>query len=326
VQTLREIKLCIIAVLAAGSGFPAADSLAQDYPVKPIRMLVGFSAGGSTDVGARMVAQKMTEYLQQSVIVENRTGAGGAIANARAATSPPDGYTLLMLSASATILPALRKLSYDVERDLAPVSLVAAGPLVLVVHPSVPARNVKELVALARSTPSTLTYGTNGAGSTAHLSGELFQSLGKVKLLHVPYKGVSEAVTATAGGNVDINFPTIPPAQALLAAGKIRALAVTSAKRASLMPSTPTISESGLPGYEYGTWFGVVAPARVPKDIIAQLHTLVVEIVNSPEVRALFIKQGLEPKTNTPEEFAAHIRREVAKNAKLIQAAGVTVE
>ncbi len=300
-----------------------ASAHAQSYPAKPVRMLLGFSSGGSTDTGARLLARSLTEQFGHSVVVENRTGAGGAIANERVATSPPDGYTLLMMSASATILPALRKMPYDVERDLAPVSLVAVGPLVLVMHPSVPARSVKELIGLARGKTRSLTYGSNGQGSTAHMSGELFNSLAAVKLLHVPYKGSGEAATATAAGEIDINFPSIPPSLPLINAGRLRAIAVTSDTRSSLIPSLPTIAEAGLPGYNYGTWFGVVAPARTPPDIIARLHGAIAVAMQKPEMKEAFLKQGLEPQSTTPEAFGAYIRREVEQNAVLIRKSGV---
>jgi len=297
--------------------------LAQPYPAKPVRMILGFSTGGSTDTGSRLLAQSLTQQFGQTVVVENRTGAGGAIANEMVAKAAPDGYTLLMLSASATILPALRKISYDVVRDYAPVSLVADGPLVLVVHASVPARNVRELIGLARAKPGLLTYGSNGRGSTAHMSGELFNSLAGIKLSHVPYKGSAEAAMATAAGEIGINFPSIPPSMALISTGRLRALAVTSARRASLIPEVPTISESGLPGYEYGTWFGVVAPARTPSEIVARLHGIIASAMQSAELRDAFTRQGLEPQTTTPEAFAAYIRREVETNAALIIKSGV---
>ncbi len=297
--------------------------LAHPYPAKPVRMILGFSTGGSTDTGSRLLAQSLTQQFGQTVVVENRTGAGGAIANEMVAKAAPDGYTLLMLSASATILPALRKISYDVVRDYAPVSLVADGPLVLVVHASVPARNVRELIGLARAKSGLLTYGSNGRGSTAHMSGELFNSLAGIKLSHVPYKGSAEAAMATAAGEIGINFPSIPPSMALISTGRLRALAVTSARRASLIPEVPTISESGLPGYEYGTWFGVVAPARTPSEIVARLHGIIASAMQSAELRDAFTRQGLEPQTTTPEAFAAYIRREVETNAALIIKSGV---
>ncbi|MBI4189793.1 MAG: tripartite tricarboxylate transporter substrate binding protein [Betaproteobacteria bacterium] len=320
--------LRLFSVIVACANLWFFDSLAQNYPVKPIRLVVGYATGGSTDVAARMVAQKLSEHLGQPVTVENRTGANGSIAVERVAKSPADGYTLLMATAGDAVVPVLRaKLPYDLERDLMPVSLVVTGPQVLVVHPSVPARNVKELIALARSQPGKLNYASSGVGGTPHLSGELFKLMAKVNIGHVPYKGGSESAVATASGQVDMLISGIASVLPLLGAGKLRALAVTSAKRASLMPSLPTIDESGLPGYNRaGVWVGVLAPAGVPKDIIVLLSALLGKLVNTPEMKEALFKQGLEPQTNTPEQFAAFIRSELAQNAKLIKASGLKVE
>ena len=259
-------------------------------------------------------------------MVEKRGGAGGAIANERVATSPPDGYTLLLLTNAATVLPALRKLSYDLERDLVPVSLVVIGPLGLVVHPSVPAHNVKELIALARSRPGKLSYGSVGAGGAPHLSAELLKFMAKVNIVHVPYKGGAENVIATAAGQVDMCFATIPSLLPFLGTNRIKLLAVTSTRRASLMPSIPTLAESGLPGYESASWQGVVAPAGLTKDIIAQLNAVIGKVINTAEMKETLTKLGLEPQTNTPDEFAAFIRSEIAKNGKLIKLIGLKAE
>jgi tripartite-type tricarboxylate transporter receptor subunit TctC len=304
------------------------DSSAQNYPVKPIRMVVGYGAGGGADVTARMVAQKLSEHLGQPVVVENRLGATGSIAAERVATSPADGYTLLMLVSGDTVLPALRaKLPYDLERDFAPVSLVSIGTYLLVVHPSVPARAVQELIALARAQPGKLNYGSSGVGGATHLPGELFNLMAKVNIVHVPYKGGSaESVIAAASGQVDMTFASITSALPLLGVGKLRPLAVTSTKRASLMPSIPTLDESGLPGYDYSGWYGVIAPAGVPSDIIAWLNAVIVKAVNTPEMKESFNKQGREPQTNEPEQFAALIRSELAQNAKLAKLAGLKAE
>ena len=306
---------------------PIYDSSAQSYPAKPIRVVVGFAAGGGADLVARMIGQKLAENLGQPVVVENRTGAGSSIANEKVATSLPDGYTLLVISASATILPALNaKLSYSLERDLTPVSFVASGPLVLVVHPSVPAHNIKELIALARSRPGKLNYGSAGVGSTGDLGGALFALMAKVNMTHVPYKGSSESAIATAGGQVDMIITSIPPALPLLEVGKLRALAVTTAKRTSLMPSMPTIDESGLPAYDRSSWNGMLAPTGVPKDIIARLNSAIGKAVSIPEIKDAFKKQGLEPQASTPEQFAAIIHNEIALNAKLIKLTGTNAE
>jgi tripartite-type tricarboxylate transporter receptor subunit TctC len=303
------------------------DSLAQPYPAKPIRMVVGFAAGGATDATARMVSQKLSEQLGQPVVVENRTGAGGSIATERVATSPADGYTLLLMPASGAIDSALRsKLPYDLERDFAAVSLVVIGAYVLVAHPSVPARTVAELTALARARPGKLNYGSAGVGSTMHLAAELYKLMARVDVVHVPYKGGADSVVANAAGQVDMSFPTLTTAVPLINAGKLRALAVTTVKRASLAPKIPTLDESGLKGYDRNGWFGVLAPAGVPKDIVARLNAVIAKAVNTPEMKESLARQGFEPQTGTPEAFAALIRGEIATNKKLIKLAGIKAE
>ncbi len=309
------------------AGVSAVDSVAQSYPVKPVRMVLGFSAGGLSDVLARLLAPKLSEQLGQPLVIENRPGASGSIATQRVATSPADGYTLLLMTAADTVTPALRaKLGYDLERDFAPVTLVVIAPFVLLVHPSVPARNVKELIALARARPGKLSYGSVGAGSTPHLAGELMKAMAKINIVNVPYKGGADNVIAAASGQVDMSFASIPSLLPLLEAGRIRPLAVTSARRASLLPALPTLDESGLPGYDRSSWQGVLAPAGVPKDIIARIVAVIGSVVDNPEVKQLLIKQGLEPQTGTPEQFGAFIRRELAKNAELIRSIGVKAE
>lgn len=280
-----------------------------------------------SDTTARMVAQKLSEHLGQPGVVENRTGAAGQLATERVVASPPDGYTLLMMTAGDTIRPALRaNLPYDLERDLTPVSLVTIAPFLLVVHPSVPAHNVKELIALARSQPGKLSYGSSGVGGTTNLAGELLKFLAKVNIVHVAYKGSTESVVATAAGQIDMSFGVITAMKPLVDAGKTRPLAVTGAKRASFMPSIPTISEAGLPGYRCATWFGVVAPAGVPKEIIARLNAVINKAVNTPEVTGSLNKQGIDVETNTPEQFAAFIRSEIEQNLKLVRSAGIKAE
>lgn len=309
-----------IVVCAGPSGF---DAWAQGYPVKPMRLVVGFSAGSGSDFVARLAAKKLSEQLSQTAIVENRTGGGGTIATERVVTSPADGYTLLMMTAAETAQPALRaNLRYSVERDLAPVSLLAIGTFVIVVHPSVPARNIRELVALARSRPGKLNYASSGVGSSPHLAAGLLSMMAKVNIVQVQYKGATETVTATVAGEVDISFPSITAVRPLLESGRLRPLAVTSARRASLLPLIPTVDESGLPGYERSTWHGVVAPAGVPKDIIASLNAAIVKGFNVPEVKESLNSQGLELQTSTPGEFAELIRKSVAENTRLIRMTG----
>jgi tripartite-type tricarboxylate transporter receptor subunit TctC len=290
-------------------------------------MVVGYVPGGAVDFTARLLAQKLSESLGQQVVVENRAGAATAIATERVATSPPDGYTLLLIPTSTAVQSALRNnLPYDLKRDLAPVSLVSIGPFVLVVHPSLPARNVKEFIALARSQPGKLDYGSPGVGSANHLVGELFDLQAKVKLVHVPYKGSGEAVIAAASGQTPVSFPSVSGALPLLATGKLRPLAVTSAKRVSSLPSVTTLDESGLPGFDYFAWYGVSAPAGAPKDIIMRLNAVLGRIVQMSDVKEALNKQGLEPQSSTPEQFAAVISREIEQTVKLIQLTGLKAE
>jgi tripartite-type tricarboxylate transporter receptor subunit TctC len=322
---LRSLRL--FAGLGACVNLFALDSLAQTYPVKPIRIIVGFSPGGAADVTARLVGQKLFEDLGQTVIVENRAGASGILANARVATSPPDGYTLVMVSSAAAILPALRaNLPYDVERDLAPVSLVVKSSHVLLVHPSVPARKVQDLIALARSQPGKLSYGSSGIGSANHMAGELFNLMAKTNIKHVPYKGGADNVLATVAGEIEMTYGSLVASVSFINAGRLRALGITGTKRSALIPSIPTISEAGLPGYDSTAWYAVLAPAGVPKDIIAQLNTVIVKGANANEMKEAFLKQGLEPQSHTPEQFGDFIRAEVAKNLELVKLAGMKAE
>lgn len=320
-RTWRAALLASAWLIAPGAAF------AQAYPTKPVRMLVGYAPGGGTDVTARLVSQRLVDHLGQPVVVENRTGAAATIAAERVATSPPDGYTLLMMAAADSAQPALRKLSYDLERDLAPVSLVVMGPaFVLVVHPALPARNAKELAALARSRPDQVNFASSGVGSQAHLAGALFGTVMQVKLGHVPFKLISEATISVVNGDVFMGFPSVPAALPLLRNGKLKAIGVTSAKRVGVLPNVPTLDESGLKGYDRSGWYGLLAPARTPPNVIAQLNAAVDKVVNTPDMRKAFEQQGLEATTSTPERFAALIKKEVGESAKLIRMAGVKAE
>lgn len=305
----------------------AAEATAQSYPAKPIRLVLGYGTGGAVDFTARLVGQKLAEYLGQSVIVENRPGASTAIATERVAASPPDGYTLLLMPTSAVVQSALRSnLPYNIERDLAPISLVSTGPYLLVVHPSVPARTTRELMALARAQPGKLSYGSAGIGSANHLAGELFNLQAGTKIFHVPYKGTGEAAIATVSGEIPLSIISVAGALPLMEAGKVRALAVTSTKRTPLLPKVPSVGESGLPGYEYIVWYGMLAPSGVPADIIGRLHAVIVKAISNAETKDALNKQGFEPQTNTPEQFAALIKRDLVQNARLIQLAGLKPE
>ncbi len=302
-------------------------AVAQNYPDQPLRILVGYTAGGATDFTARAVAQRLTDALGQQVIVVNVPGASGSISTARLAASAPDGYTLSFITGADTIQVSLRaKLPYDLERDTSPVSLIVTGAYALVVHPSVPVRDVRELITLAWSNPRKLSYGSAGVGNSSHLAGELFNLLAKVNTVHVPYKGAADSVVATASGEVAMSYPSVSAALPLLNAGKLKVLAVTSAKRAALLPATPTLNEAGLAGYESATWYGISAPAGVAKDIVARLNGAVGRVVNTPAMKESFGKQGLEAQTSSAAEFGALIKSEIAKNARLIKQAGLKAE
>ena len=316
---------CLLLSQAAAQSRPAGSP--PGYPLKPIRIIVGFPAGGVADVGARTVAQKLSESLAEPVIVENRSGAGTILAVERVATSAPDGYTLLLMGSTATIQATFRrKLSYDLERDLAPIALLMTAPFLVVVRPSLPAHDMKELIAMARAEPGKLNYGSNGVGSTSHLAGALIDITANVKMVDVSYKGGAENVIAAASGEVTFSFTGVPTALPLIKAGRLRALAVTSARRLSFLPDIPTVSESGLPGYAMVPWYGLAAPAGVRKDIVELLNSLAVKAVNTSEIKASFSKQGIEVQTSTPQQFAAFIRSEIVRNARLMKAAGVAPE
>ena len=323
-STARSVALLsAIAVLAAA---PLA-ATAQAYPAKPVHMVVGYPPGGAVDFTARLFAQKMAESLGQPVLVENRPGSSTAIATDRVAKAAADGYTLLLIPTSAAVQSALRKdLPYDLERDLAPVVLLSTAPYVLVAHPSVPANNVKELIALAKAKPGTLNYGSAGLGSANHLAGALFGLMANINIVHVPYKGTGEAAIGTASGQAPLSFLSVAGALPLLENRKLKALAVTSVKRAALLPSLPTVSEAGLPGYDYVPWYGVCTTAGAPKDIIGRLNALLAKIAFLPDIKDALSKQGFEPQPGTPEEFAAVVHKEIERTAKLIRLTGLKAE
>jgi len=315
------------AVLAVQLALLAAPCAAQTYPAKPVKFMVGFAPGGAADITARALAPKLSEALGQQFYIENRPGAGGMLGTDAAAKSPPDGYTLLLMPAADAVQPAVRrKLPYDLLRDFTPVARVVNGPWFLVVHPSVPARNARAFVTLVRNNPGKLNYATSGVGSSAHMAAELFNALAKVSTVHVPYKGIVEGMTGVASGEVDIIFASIPSSLPLRNAGRVRALAVTTRERTPLAPDMPTLHESGVTGYDRSGWYGVLAPAGVPRDIITRLNAAIVKIVNAPEMKTAFMNQGLEPAPSTPAAFGDFIRSEIAANVKLVKAAGIRAE
>jgi tripartite-type tricarboxylate transporter receptor subunit TctC len=315
--------------LAATLAILASQAAAADaYPARAIRFVVAFPPGGGTDIIARSIAQKLAERLAQQVVVDNRPGAGGNIGTDIVAKSAPDGYTLLMGSAGPLAINAslFGKMPFDPIKDLAPVTLAASTPNVLVVHPSLPAATVKELIALARAKPGEINFASSGHGTPAHLAGELFNSMAGVKMVHVPYKGAAPALADLLGGQVQLMFSTMPPALPHVKDGKLRALAVTSAKRSPATPALPTVDEIALPGFEANTWHGVVAPAGTPAAIVARLNREIVAILHMPEVVERLSGQGAEALGSTPEEFAAYIRSETIKWAKVVKESGAKAE
>ena len=322
-----SFALRLTALLIAAASF-AAPAAAQSYPARPVRMLMGFPPGGGTDIVGRIVAQKLSENLGQQILPENRGGATGMIAAELAAKAPPDGYTIMMAHVAAmTILPSLYpKMAYDAARDFAPITLAAIGPNLLVVHPSVPAKSVKDLIALAKARPGQLHYASPGNGSVQHLSGELFKLQAKVDMLHVPYKGSGQSIVDLIAGHVQLNFDSVPPVLPHARAGRLRALSVTSEKRSTLMPDIPTVNESGVPGFDMGTWWGLVAPAAVSKDVIARLHAETAKVLKLPDVREKLGNVGAEPGGNTPDQFGAFIRSETAKYARIVRDAKIKID
>jgi tripartite-type tricarboxylate transporter receptor subunit TctC len=323
VKTWLHIAALLFAVLSV-----AAPVSGQQYPVRPVRMLIGFPPGGGTDIVGRIVAQKLSENLGQPVVPENRGGATGMVAAELAARAAPDGYTIMMAHISAmSILPWLYpKMAYDTAKDFAPITLAAIGPNLLVVHPSLPVKNTKELIALAKARPGQLHYASPGSGSVQHLSGELFKLQAKVDMLHVPYKGSGQSIVDLIAGHVQLNFDAVPVVIGHARQGRLRALAVTSEKRSALLPDIPTVSEAGVPGFDMGTWWGLVAPAAVNKDVVAKLYAESIKVLKLPDVRDRLANVGAEPGGNTPEQFGAFIRSESVKYARIVKDANIKID
>jgi len=316
---MSRLALWASALATALTGAAAA----QDYPVRPIRIIVG----PGPDVLARIVGQKLTDAWGQQVLVDQRPGAGGIIAADSVAKSPADGYTLLLSTGTYTTLPSLyAKVPYDFVRDLAPVTLLAQLPFLLVAHPSVPAKNVQELVQLARARPGQLNYASSGNGTTAHLAGEMLKSMAKINIVHVPYKGTVPGVIDLVAGQVHIMFAIIQSSLPHAQAGKLRALAVSGSKRSSSAPTVPTISESGVPGYEFISWNGVHVPAATPKAVSGKLDSELLGIITLPDVKERMLALGMDVAGGTPEEFGALVKSDIAKWAKVIRDAGIKAE
>jgi tripartite-type tricarboxylate transporter receptor subunit TctC len=314
------LRLALTLLLA---GFTAVTH-AQSYPSKAVRLVVPFAAGGSTDIIARVLAQKLNEMWGQTVIVDNRAGGSTVIGTDLVAKAPPDGHTLLITPAPFTIVPSLTtKLPYDPQKDFEPVTLINTTPLVVVVHPGVPAKSIKELIALAKSRPGALNYGSSGSGGSNHLAGELFNAMAGVKMVHVPYKGNAPALIDLVGGHVDLVFNGLTSALPLIKSAKLRAIGMTSLKRAGALPEVPTLDEQGLKGFQAVAWNGLMAPARTPKDVIAKLNADVLKVIRSPELVEKLKAEGSDPVGSSVADYTAFLRDEIAKWAKVIKFANI---
>jgi tripartite-type tricarboxylate transporter receptor subunit TctC len=324
-MTRTLMRIVLGGIVLSASLVPA--SAQQSYPAKPIRMISPFAPGGGNDILCRTIAQKLMENLKQQIIVENRPGANGIIGTEAATRSAADGYTIVLVPSGHAVNASLhRKLPYDSIRDFTPITLVGESPLILAVHPSVPARNVKDLVALARARPEQLTYGSAGIGSSGHLGGALFETLTGTKMVHVPYKGMGIAVSDLMGGQVSMVFGTSLSVMPHARSGRLRALATTGARRSPALPDLPTVAEAGVPGYEAGLWYGFLGPARLPPEIVRRLNAEIVAVLKLAEIRERLAGQGVDARPSTPEEFARLLVADLDRWAKVVQRAGIRAE
>jgi tripartite-type tricarboxylate transporter receptor subunit TctC len=321
-------RICMFVAFIAVAVIAPSLPVYGEYPDKPVRMLVGFAPGGGTDTTARIVSQRLATALGQQVIVDNRAGAGGNIAAEFVSHAPADGYTLLLGTPAAfAINPSLyRNLPFDPVKDFEPISLITSSSNVLVVHPSVSVKNVKELIAFAKARPGQLNYGSAGTGTPPHLAAVLFDTMAGTRMEHVPYKGGAPAMIALVSGEVELVFATVETAAPQIKAGKIRALGVTTAKRSALLPELPTIAEAGIPGYEANNWNGVLAPAKTPIAVVERLNREIVKVLIAQEVKEALFRQGFDAWPGTPQEFGAYIKTEIAKWAKVVKASGMKTE
>ena len=326
---MKKLEMAVVTALgcAALDHAGAQAPTGAGFPAKPVRVIVGFPPASGADITARVVGAKLGELLAQQIVIDNRPGAGSNIAADIAAKAPADGHTIFLGTVANTINATLyAKLPFDFQRDFAPIALAAAAPNVLVIHPSVPAKSVAELVTLARSRPGQLNFASSGTGTAPHLSGELFNAMAGVKLAHVPYKGSPQAVTDLLAGEVALMFSPASTVLPHVKSGRLRALAVTTAARLPSLPELPTVGQSGLKGYETVTWFGFVAPAKTPNAVVSRLNGDIVKVLAMPDVRQQFAVQGIDTLGGTPEQFAAYIRDEIAKWAKVIKLSGARAE
>ena len=327
-RSLPLIAACIAAALPASfASAQPANKPGGVYPSKSVRLIVPFAPGGSNDIMARLTAQKLSESLGQSVVVDNRGGASGIIGTDLAAKAPPDGYTLLMMSLTFAVNPSLfRKLPYDTQKDLTPVTLVAFAPLMLVIHPSIPAKSVQELLAYARANPGKLNFGSGGPGTTPHLAGEMLKMMARVQMTHVPYKGGGPALIDLMGGQIQLMLENIPSTLPLAKSGKLRALAVSGLKRSPLAPELPTLDEAGLKGYEITGWNGLFVPSGTQANIVSYLHAETAKALAQPDVKERLATMGAEGVGSSPEDFRAFVKAEITKWARVVKEAGLKVE
>ncbi|MEO6292743.1 MAG: tripartite tricarboxylate transporter substrate binding protein [Burkholderiaceae bacterium] len=326
--TPRQLASLLFSAMFAGAiSLMAASVQAQAFPAKPVKLIVPYAPGGSADIAARLVAEDWGKALGQSIFIENKAGASGNIGIDAVAKSAADGYTIGLQTVSLAINPALfPKMPYDTLKDLSPIGMVASSQHVLVVNNALPVKNIKELIALAKSQPGQLNYGSAGSGSTFHMSAELFKSVANVFMVHVPYRGGGPALVDTIGGQVNLSFPVISAAQQHVQAGKLRALGVTGAKRSALMPNVPTIAEAGLPSYNFETWFMVVAPTGTPKDVIEKLNTALNKALATPALRERMSREAFEPTPSTPEQARSRLTTDMPMWAKLIKDRGIKID
>jgi tripartite-type tricarboxylate transporter receptor subunit TctC len=319
-----DLVLCALALAGA---MASTATLAQSYPSKTIRFIAPYAPGGASDILGRVLAQKLSERMGQPIVVENRSGAGGNIAAGLVAKSAPDGYTILLAAVGHAVSPALyADLPYDPIKEFAPISLVALVPIMLVVHPSLPASNLKQLINLAKVKPGQLSYGSSGTGSSSHLSMELFKALARVNIIHVPYRGGQLLITDLIAGHIDVAFNQFGMLLPYVTSGRLKPIAMASAKRSSLMPNLPTVAESGVPGYEVSTWTGLMAPVGTARDIINKLNLETSRVLGLVDVRQRLAEQGIEPIGTTPEQFATYLESEVTKWKRVVREAGIKVE
>lgn len=331
-KSVRPLFILTLLALAASSvaaqkAAPAGSAVAGGYPARPVRMVVGLAPGGATDIVARALSQRLSEKLGRSFVVDNRSGAGGTIATAIVAKAPADGYTLLAVSAGYSISAALySELPYDPIKDLVPVSRLAESPFLLVVHPSLPVKDVKQLITVAKAKPGALNFAFAGNGSSGHLTGELFKSMAGIKTNDIPYKGAGPAMIDVLSGQADLMVANILSSLPHVRSGKLRALALTGGKRSAVIPELPTVSESGLPGYAVASWYGVLAPKGTPADIVGKLNREINAAMNSLAMKEWLQHDGAEPVEETPEQFGRHIQMEIARWQKVVKQAGITIK